>query len=171
MHLTEDQRKKLVDRESRDFTPTERRNNEFAIRNRLKEFLEFLPDAILIIEKLPKEQLRKNKKLVDVINDKTVQGLFDLTENLLDLLDYMPIQGSSRKPYVTKILSDREGDVIVRTANDLDFARNGHVHNHVARLADYYQADARLWMNQWLIHGGKKIIDAQNEMKDREPPK
>jgi hypothetical protein len=155
MHLTEDQKKKLISRDSRDLTPAERRDNEFAVRNRLKEFLEFVSDANLILECLPKDQLRKNKKLVDVLNDGTVQGIFDLTEKLLDILDYMPVQGSPGKPYVTKILSDEPGDIIVRKANDSDFARNQQLINHVGALGDYYQTGEN-WMNLIISHKAKK---------------
>lgn len=164
MHLTDDQKKKLIDRESRDLTPSERRDNEFAVRSRLKEFLEFVPDAILILDKLPKEQLRKNKKLAGVLNDDTVQGIFDLTERLLDLLDYMPVQGSPQKPYVTKILSDKPGDVIIRKANDQDFVRNQRLINHVSALREYYQT-GESWMNLWIVHEGKKALKTREEPK------
>jgi hypothetical protein len=166
MHLTEDQKKKLIARESRDLTPAERRDNEFAIRNRLKEFLEFLPDAILIIEGLPKDQLTKNKKLAGVLNDRTIQDLFILTEKLLDLLDYMPVQGSPQKPYVTKILSDETGDAIVRKANDRDFDRNQQLINHVGALNEYYQA-GECWMNLMIVHEAKKVLKAKEDVKNQ----
>ena len=154
MHLTEDQKKKLKNRSN--LTTIERRDNEFAVRNRMREFLKFIPDANFILESLPRDQLNKNKKLTDVMNDRTIQGLLELTEKLLDLLDYMPVQGSPGKPYVTKILSEKLGDVIVRQATELDFARNQQLINHIGSLANYYQTDAPLWMNLALFRERKK---------------
>ena len=168
MHLTDDQKERMVNRDREGYlTPIERSENEFAVRNRLKEFLEFIPDAILILDKLPKDQLTKNKKLADVLNDGTVQGLFDLTEKLLDLLDYMPVQGSPQKPYVTKILGDRPGDVIIRKANDQDFARNQQLINHAGALNEYYQT-GNDWMNLAIVHEGKRALKARDK---EEPPK
>lgn len=100
MYLTEDQRNKLLKRE--ELTPTERRDNEFAVRNKLKDFLEFVSDANLILSNLPKEQLKKNAKLADVLNDQTTYGLFDIIFQLLNLLDFTVAYGPLQKPYAIK---------------------------------------------------------------------
>ena len=100
MRLTEDQRNKLLKRE--ELSPTERRDNEFAVRNKLKEFLKFVPDANLILSNLPKDQLKKNTKLTNVLNDQTTYGLFDLVFQLLNLLDFPVAYGTLQKPYAIK---------------------------------------------------------------------
>jgi hypothetical protein len=100
MQLTEDQRNKLLKRE--ELSPTERRDNEFAVRNKLKEFLEFVPDVNLILSNLPKDQLKKNAKLTNVLNDQTTYGLFDLVFQLLNLLDFPVAYGTLQKPYAIK---------------------------------------------------------------------
>ena len=100
MQLTKDQRNKLLKRE--ELSPTERRDNEFAVRNKLKEFLEFVPDANLIFGNLPKDQLKKNTKLTNVLHDKTTYGLFDLVFQLLNLLDFPVAYGTLQKPYAIK---------------------------------------------------------------------
>ncbi len=83
MHLTPDQTRKLRDRDSLD--PAARRDNEFAVRNRLKEFLEFVPDANLILDTLPGDQLQKSKKLADVLIAETIVGLLELVGKLTKL--------------------------------------------------------------------------------------
>jgi len=100
MQLTEDQRNKLLKRE--ELSPIERRDNEFAVRNKLKEFFEFVPDANLIVSNLPKDQLKKNAKLTNVLNDQTTYGLFDLVFQLLNLLDFPVAYGTLQKPYAIK---------------------------------------------------------------------
>jgi hypothetical protein len=84
MHLTEDQITKLKGRQ--DIPAAARRDNEFAVRNRLKEFLEFVPDANLILGILPADQLQKSSKLTEVLNQKTIIGLLDLVGKLADML-------------------------------------------------------------------------------------
>jgi len=100
MQLTEDQRNKVLKREG--LSPIERRDNEFAVRNKLKEFLEFVPDANLILSNLPKDQLKKNAKLANVLNDQTTYGLFDIVFQLLNLLDFPVAYGTLQKPYAIK---------------------------------------------------------------------
>lgn len=100
MYLTKDQRNKLLEREK--ISPIERRDNEFAVRNKLKDFLEFVPDANLILSNLPKDQLKKNAKLANVLNDLTTYGLFDLVFQLLNLLDFPVAYGTLQKPYSIK---------------------------------------------------------------------
>lgn len=100
MQLTEDQRNKLLKRD--ELSPTERRDNEFTIRNKLKEFLEFVPDANLILSNLPGDQLKKNSKLAAVLNDQTTYGLFDFLFQLLNLLDFSVAFGPLPKPFAYK---------------------------------------------------------------------
>lgn len=100
MQLTEDQRNKLLKRD--ELSTTERRDNEFAIRNKLKEFLEFVPDANLILSNLPGDQLKKNSRLAVVLNDQTTYGLFDLLFQLLNLLDFSVAFGPLPKPFAYK---------------------------------------------------------------------
>jgi hypothetical protein len=100
MYLTKDQRNKLLEREK--ISPIERRDNEFAVRNKLKDFLEFVPDANLILSNLPKDQLKKNAKLANVLIDLTTYGLFDLVFQLLNLLDFPVAYGTLQKPYSIK---------------------------------------------------------------------
>ena len=100
MNLTEGQRSRLMKRE--ELSPTDRRDNEFAIRNRLQQFLEFVPDANLILFNLPKDQLRKNSKLAGVLNDETVYGLLDMVFLLLNILNFAVANGTPEKPYVVK---------------------------------------------------------------------
>jgi hypothetical protein len=146
MRINEVQRSRLVHREdlNTDFDGGKRRENEFAIRNHLKSFLEFIPDANLILDKLPRDQLKKSEKLGKYLNDDSINALFQLILKLLDLLDYMPIQGSLRRQYVAKIVSEIPGDVISRRANEQDLARNISLQNFAAQLADYYQIDFSL---------------------------
>jgi len=100
MRLTEDQRNKLMNRET--ISPIERRDNEFAVRHKLKDFLEFIPDANLILGNIPQDRLKKNTKLANVLNDQTTYGLFDLLFQLLNLLDFPVAYGDLRKPYAIK---------------------------------------------------------------------
>lgn len=166
MHLTEDQRSKLLKRN--EILPTERRDNEFAVRNKLKEFLEFIPDANLIISTLPREQLRKNAKLIDILNDQTTYGVFDLVFQLLNLLDFPVAYGSLQKPYAIKesnypgpyaskykvpitIEEVRERERIeaktypkLKHMNPEDFERILYISEYIQALIDNYLSDLNL---------------------------
>jgi hypothetical protein len=171
MKLNDDQRTKLINREqlSEVFDVRKRRENEFAIRNHLKSFLEFIPDACIILDKLPREQLKNNEKLAKYLNDEAVKGLFLLTLQLLDLLDYMPIErlkGDPRRPCVTKIISEKEGDVIARIATDKDFARQNVVNNYVSKLSDFYQTDINVILGFAAAEAIKKHDELKAELED-----
>ena len=167
MKLKEAQRNKVVHRDemSKHFDAKNRRDNEFAVRNHLISFLEFVPDANLILDKLPRNQLRNNEKLGKNLSDETINALFQLILKLLDLLDYMPIEGSPREQYVTKIISEKPGDVIRRLANDQDLVRNISLQNFVAQLADYYQTDFSLLVKCKIANSviNKEIFKAELE--------
>lgn len=98
MKLSEDQKHKLLNRSTLD--PKVRRDNEYAVRNRLSSFLEFISDANSIIYNLPKNQLRKSTELKKVMNERTIYGLFDLLFQLLNLLDFGQASGTPQKPIV-----------------------------------------------------------------------
>lgn len=137
MRLTPDQINKLGDRNNLE--PKPRRDNEFAVRNRLKEFLEFIGDANYIINHLPREQLRKSSKLNELLTDYTVQEAFELVLNLLDLMGWGIISGSAEKPYIVSY----HGNVPdgVRPATEHDLNRNLMVRDYVLRMSDYYTSD------------------------------
>lgn len=158
--MSKRQKVRLLDRQAYDAIV--RRDNEFAVRRRLISFLEFVPDANLILDNLPRTQLKNNKKLETCLNDSTVDGLLSLILKLLDLLDFMPVQGTPEKPYVTKIGET----VIARPANNLDFERNRRLHNFVALLADYYQTDFNLILGIELANEFKKNHELKNELGD-----
>jgi len=168
MKLNEDQRTKLINREqlSEAFDIRKRRENEFAVRNHLKSFLEFIPDACIILDKLPRDQLKQNAKLEKYLNDEAVKGLFLLTLKMLDLLDYMPVQGSPKGPCVTKMISEKEGDVIARKATDQDFERNRLVNNYVNLLSEFYQTDFNLVLKFELAKAVKKHDELRAELED-----
>jgi len=98
MKLSEDQKDKLLNRN--DLDAKARRDNDFAIRDRLRSFLEFVPDANSIIYNLPKSQLRKSKTLKDVLNERTIYQLFDLLFQMLNLLDFGQAAGRPEEPIV-----------------------------------------------------------------------
>lgn len=171
MKLNDYQRAKLINREqlSEVFDVKKRRENEFAVRNHLRSFLEFVPDACIILDKLPRDQLKNNEKLAKYLDDEALNGLFLITLQLLDLLDYMPIegiQGDPRKPCVTKIISEKEGDVIARKATDQDFKRNQLLNNYVCSLSDFYQTDFNLFLKLELAKVAKKHDDLRTELED-----
>jgi hypothetical protein len=168
MRLNEVQRGRLVDREvlSKDFDIRKRRENEFAVRNHLKSFLEFIPDANLILDKLPRDQLKNSEKLGKYLNDDSINALFQLILKLLDLLDYMPIQGPPRRQYVTKIVSEKPGDVISRRAKDLDLVRNISLQNFVAQLAEFYQIDFGLLVKYKIANSVINNEKIKAELKD-----
>ncbi|HPS91981.1 MAG TPA: hypothetical protein PKV33_07485 [Methanothrix sp.] len=167
MRLNDDQRGKLINREqlTEAFDVRKRRENEFAVRNHLKSFLEFIPDACVILDNLPRSQLKNNEKLAKYLNDEAVNGLFLLTLKLLDLLDYMPIQGTPRRQCVTKI-GETEGDVIARYANENDLKRNWLVHNQVVSLSEFYQTDFNLLTKCEGLKAVKKHDELRTELED-----
>lgn len=171
MKLNDDQRTKLINREqlSEAFDVRKRRENEFAVRNRLKSFLEFIPDACIILDNLPRDQLKNNEKLAECLNDDAIKGLFLLTLELLDLLDYMPIEGidgNPRRPCVTKIISEKDGGIIARIATDQDFERNRLVNNYVCLLSDFYQTDFNSVLKFDLAKAAKKHDELRAELED-----
>lgn len=98
MKLSKDQKDKLLNRNNLDAKV--RRDNEFAVRERLRSFLEFIPDANSILYNLPTSQLQKSNVLKDVLNEWTIYGLFDLLFQLLNLLNFGQASGTPQKPIV-----------------------------------------------------------------------
>ena len=137
MRLTTDQINKLSDRDNLD--PKVRRDNEFALRGKLKDFLEFMGDANYIFDHLPREQLQKNDKLAELLTDYTLQESLELVINIMDLLDYGVISGPVDKPYL--VVSHDGEPSIVRPANSIDFDRHLMIKDFVCRLSDYYNQD------------------------------
>jgi hypothetical protein len=152
MRLKPNQIDKLSNRES--FTPEQRRDNEFAVRNRLKEFLEFLGDANFIIDHLPHDQLLKSTKLKPVLNDYTVQESFELVLSLLELLGYAPIFGPPDNAYT--VIDRYRKMPIVRPATENDLDRNLMIRDYVSRLSEYYLSDSKR-LAEHDLHRAKNI--------------
>jgi hypothetical protein len=85
MRLNEFRKKNLLGRDGLE--AGERRDNEFAARKQLNDFLEFVPDANLILDNLPADQLKKSSKLSPRLNNLTlIEELQKLIEGLARLM-------------------------------------------------------------------------------------
>jgi len=177
MHLKPDQIEALCDREK--LKPQQRRDFDFTFRRRLISFLEFIAEANDIIECLPRDQLKKNKKIKKALStpvlDKSIETAVDesmlLVENLLDLLDYAPIQGSPEKAHII-LWDDEKNPVSVRNATNQDLNRNLAVHAFVSRLSKFYLTDSDLLLKHKQYREKQKWEQAEiaKKIKKEEPP-
>ena len=176
MHLKPDQIEALCDREK--LKPQQRRDFDFTFRRRLISFLEFIAEANDIIECLPRDQLKKNKKIKKVLSEpvvKSIETVVDesmlLVENLLDLLDYAPIQGSPEKAHII-LWDDEKNPVSVRNATEQDLKRNLAVHAFVNRLSKFYQTDSDLLLKHKQYREKQEWEQAEKakEIKKEDPP-
>ena len=163
MRLKNDQIAALRERDN--LKPQQRRDFDYTFRSRLLSFLEFIGDANDIIEWLPRDQLKRNKKIKEKLSDYVIGEAMTLVENLLDLLDYAPIQGSPEKAHI--VLWHEEGPTSVRSGTDDDLERNLKVHDFVNRLSNFYQTDSDLLLKHKHYREKQKWEQAEKEKKDK----
>lgn len=112
------ERERLITRESLKDAKN-RATNDLRVRKKLIAWLKNVPDVLLILEKLPKEQT------ASVLSDEDVYKLLKLTEETIRVREFTPIEGRIVWP---KWVSQK-GE-----ATDLDIWRSLKLYRHVNRL-------------------------------------
>ena len=115
--LSELERDRLVNRRTQ--TPRDRATNDMRVRKKLSAWLKNVPDVLLILEKLPDDQIR------DVLTDNDIFQLFRVNERLVDIKGFTPIIGR---------LTDEKWIGHFGEVGDLDIWRAFQLHQHITRL-------------------------------------
>jgi len=97
--------------------------NDIRVKKKLAAWLKNIPDVLLILDKLPEDQIREE------LSDKDVFDLFKLTDASMGILNFSPIDG---RIWDERWISSQPGG-----ATDLDIWRSWHTYNHVGKMYDY----------------------------------
>ena len=132
--LTDLQRERLENRDKCD--PKIRAYNDYGVAKKLTDQLKELEDIVFVLDHLPPSSLRR------VVDDKAVETLFKITEQLLIVLGYRPIvtdEKGAKSVDVNILLYDDAGKPTEklsaqRSANDIDEARAKLLQNHIDKL-------------------------------------
>ena len=119
--LTETEKERLNTRNAMSDKKT-RSANDARVRKKLLAWLKNIPDVLLILNKLPEDQIR------DVFPDNDIFKLFKLTEKAIHIKDFTQIDG--------RIMDERwigyNGEV-----TDLDIWRSGNLQHHIRNLIEF----------------------------------
>ena len=125
--------------------------NDARVKRKLAAWLQNFDDVKLILDNLPEDHLNA------VLSDEDVYKLFKLTEKLISIRGFSPIEG--------RIHEERwigfRGEV-----TDLDIWRSYNVYQHLMRVFDYFGHRNPFWDNYHLLEGMVK----DEEFKDRVSP-
>lgn len=137
--------------------PKARGNMLYRIRQKMKVSLDDLNEIILALDHMPAKSAEK------VVTDEHVAAAFALSEKLVDVLGYAPVEVFGGQRYVTRtteVQTSKQPGVEKRTittklASATDAARVLLVKNHVARLSEridprptHIPSDRMLWTDQ-----------------------
>ena len=125
--------------------------NDARVKRKLAAWIQNFDDVKLILDNLPEDHLNA------VLSDEDVYKLFKLTEKLISIRGFSPIEG--------RIHEERwigfRGEVA-----DLDIWRSYNVYQHLMRVFDYFGHRNPFWDNYHLLEGMVK----DEEFKDRVSP-
>jgi hypothetical protein len=127
--LTEKERERLINRQDTTDKKT-RAANDIRVRKKLAAWLKNIPDVLLILEKLPKDQTNA------VLSDEDIFTFFNLTEKAIHVRGFSLIEGRISWPK----WSGYSGEV-----TDLDIWRSWHLHKHIHKLLDFHGHRNPLW--------------------------
>jgi len=126
--LSELEKDRLINRNAQ--TPRDRATNDMRVRKKLSAWLKNIPDVLLALEKLPRDQTS------NVLSDEDVFKLFTLTEEAIHVRGFSLIEGRISWPK----WSGYSGEV-----TDLDIWRSWHLHKHIHKLLDFHGHRNPLW--------------------------
>jgi hypothetical protein len=93
------------------------------VRKKLSAWLKDISDVLLIVDKLPEDQVR------EVVSDNDIFNLFKLTETSMGISIFSPVEG---RIWDERWISTRPGG-----ATDLDISRSFNTYNHVKRMYNF----------------------------------
>jgi hypothetical protein len=128
--LTANQRNRLRNRIK--LSPQTRANTDYRLAKKLKLKLDGLADLHSIIEIVPHNKLRKGK----YITDKHLAILFELTEAILNALEYKKLRGRPQCTYVIK--TKKDGTPYRADPAKIDRKRSQMLHKHSRALRAFY---------------------------------
>lgn len=120
-----------------EMKPKPRGNMMFRLRGKLKTALDDMDEIILTLESIPDKSAQK------VVTDEHVAAAFALSEKLVDVLGYAPVEVFGGKRYVTRTTEVRalkqpeveKRTLITKPASETDITRVLLVKTHIARLS------------------------------------
>jgi len=130
MPLTETQRRHLVCRDSIPIAI--KKNNEYAVRQNLKKFLKSLDDMMLVLNCLPKRQLKKHLK------DHHAYAFLKLAALTLEKLEFSPIEGDIKRPDDWHITTKNKEEIFeTRSSGYSDILRSVTLHRLLGRFDQF----------------------------------
>lgn len=97
--------------------------NDIRVKKKLSAWLKNIPDILLILNRLPADQIR------EVLSDNDVFRLFKLTETAMSTLNFSPVDG---RIWDERWISSKPGG-----ATDLDISRSYYTYEHVKEMYDF----------------------------------
>jgi hypothetical protein len=119
--LTEKERLRLINRQDADDKKI-RAANDIRAKKKLSSWLKNIPDVLLILDKLPEDYIR------EVLVDNDIFKLFKLTEKVIHIKDFTPIDGR----LVDESWIGHNGEV-----GDLDIWRASKLQSHIKKLIEF----------------------------------
>lgn len=173
--LSKDERKNLTQLDRMDAKP--RGNMMFRLRGKLKTALNDMNEIIFTLDHMPPKSAQK------VVTDEHVAAAFALSEKLVEILGYAPIEEFDNLRYVTRTKEIRtiqpylgepatkERLVKTEPATAIDEARNQLVKTHVMKLSERIDARAARIPSDfmpWSGVGGRTdaITDGLNQAEE-----
>jgi len=140
--LTEKERLRLVNRRDTDDKKI-RAANDIRAKKKLSAWLKNIPDVLLILEKLPDDQIR------DVLADNDIFKLFKLTEIAVDIQGFTPILGR---------LTDEKWIGHFGEVGDIDIWRASQLRRHMTRL-DFFGGNSGPMIDMEIFEQKEKHSD------------
>jgi hypothetical protein len=142
--LTTEQRKRLITRDEKKESELEaykKRHNDQVVLKKFGDFLDSIPDVLLILEHMPPEKIAKKLRL------EHLSSILDLVETLLQRIDPWPVGEHDKgnlwvfKTYGNKFQDSEPGkcgiQTMSRTASREDIEIHERLKSHVDELRHY----------------------------------
>ena len=112
-------------------TPRERATNDMRVRKKLSAWLKNASDVQKILINLPEDQIR------DISTDEDIYQLLNLTEKLVTIRKFYPIEGPQEKPELWRLVIDGKFD---RLATDKDIARSEKLNKAINKILAHFSS-------------------------------
>lgn len=140
--LTTEQRKRLITRDEKKESELEaykKRHNDQVVLKKLGDFIESIPDVLLILEHMPQEKIAKK------LRPAQVPAMLELVETLLQRIDPWPVAEHEQELWAFKTVAERlknsPDECYIKTtswpANNEEIAINQRLKDHIMALQHY----------------------------------
>jgi hypothetical protein len=173
--LSPAEKKALKNRD--DLKPRVRANLDYRIAQKLKKSLSDLDDIDQALRSIPEKNARR------VLDDQMVAAIFRLTENMIRILGYVPVEEGDasaryveKKELVSRYIDSEKFEVIRKAPTAEDEARHLLLEEHIERLQEFANPKIRARAQSEVnVHPGfnnnKAFSDGYNLCRKWQEPK